>query len=56
MWRRSLAAALPVIASLASAQDHYPSRPIKLVVPYPPGALTAVADRSSAPSSRAGRR
>ena len=39
-WRHGLAAALFVIASLASAQDNYPSRPIKLVVPYPPGALT----------------
>jgi tripartite-type tricarboxylate transporter receptor subunit TctC len=52
-WRCSLAAALVLIASVALAQDTYPARPIKFVVPYPPGALTdllarAVAERLSA--------
>lgn len=32
--------ALAMIAPIATAQAPYPSRPIKLVVPYPPGALT----------------
>jgi len=55
-WRRALATALVLFASLASpawAQDTYPSRSIRLVVPYPPGALTdllarAIAERLSA--------
>ena len=52
-WRCGLAAALLLIASIAFAQDTYPSRPIKFVVPYPPGALTdllarAIAERLSA--------
>src|SRR5512138_783543 len=32
----------------ASAQPAYPSRPIKLVVPYPPGALTDLLGRAIA--------
>ena len=53
-WRRALATALLLFASLVvSAQDTYPSRSIRLVVPYPPGALTdllarAIAERLSA--------
>ena len=52
-WHCGLAVALMLVASLAWAQDTYPSRPIKLVVPYPPGALTdllarAIAERLSA--------
>ena len=52
-WRCGLAAALMLVASLAFSQDTYPSRPIKLVVPYPAGALTdllarAIAERLSA--------
>ena len=52
-WRCGLAAALMLVTSLALAQDTYPSRPIKLVVPYPAGALTdllarAIAERLSA--------
>ena len=51
-WRCGLAAALMLVASLAFSQETYPSRPIKLVVPYPAGALTdllarAIAERLS---------
>ena len=50
--RRALALAFAVAAlatsSGALAQDVYPSRPIKLVVPYPPGALTDLLARSIA--------
>ena len=55
--RALLCAALAVVAlcaaALAGAQNAWPSRPIHLVVPYPPGALTdllarAIAERLSA--------
>jgi tripartite-type tricarboxylate transporter receptor subunit TctC len=52
-WLAATLLALSMIAAHAQAQDVYPSRPIKLVVPYPPGALTdllarAVGERLSA--------
>jgi tripartite-type tricarboxylate transporter receptor subunit TctC len=42
--------ALALAATFAASQSAYPNRPLKLVVPYPPGALTdllarAIADR-----------
>ena len=46
-------ASLASLAAPASAQGVYPARPIRLIVPYPPGALTdllarAIGDRLSA--------
>jgi tripartite-type tricarboxylate transporter receptor subunit TctC len=58
LWLRRLAAcAASIVVALAAlvahAQSTYPNRPIKLVVPYPPGALTdllarAIGDRLAA--------
>ena len=43
---RLLAAiAATVLASAASAQDTYPSRPVSIIVPYPPGGATDVLAR-----------
>jgi len=61
LWARVIATAAMTVAALAAAattpdafaQAGYPNRPIRLVVPYPPGALTdllarAIGDRLSA--------
>jgi tripartite-type tricarboxylate transporter receptor subunit TctC len=45
------AAALPAVSRLASAQS-YPSRPITLIVPFPPGGLTDVTGRLVAEGMR----
>jgi tripartite-type tricarboxylate transporter receptor subunit TctC len=45
-WRCGLAVVLLLVFSIAAAQGAYPARPIKLVVPYPPGALTDLLARA----------
>jgi tripartite-type tricarboxylate transporter receptor subunit TctC len=54
LMRRALAAlslallGLAAVPQPAAAQDAYPSRPLKLVVPFPPGGLTDVLGRNIA--------
>ena len=46
-WMRLFGAALLLLggAVVASAQDNYPSRPVRLVVPYPPGGTADLVSR-----------
>jgi tripartite-type tricarboxylate transporter receptor subunit TctC len=37
MLTRVFALAFSLLAALAHAQEHYPSRPVRMIVPYPPG-------------------
>ena len=47
-----LAAFAVVFASAASAQEGYPSRPISLIVPFPPGGVADIVARAIAPAMR----
>ena len=46
--RDLLALACAAISTFAVAQDNYPNRPIKVIVPYPPGASTDILGRAVA--------
>jgi len=58
LWAPALVACIAIASGLAAAaQPAFPSRPIHLIVPYPPGALTdllarAIADRLGAAVSQ----
>ena len=44
--RKLIFIALAFLAGLVNAQDTYPSKPIKMIVPYPPGASTYLLARA----------
>lgn len=46
--RTLLAATAMILAASAHAQTAYPDRPIKIIVPYPPGGITDIVGRSVA--------
>ncbi len=46
---RALAAAFCLFAAVAQAQDAFPSRPITLIVAYPPGGNTDLMGRALQP-------
>ena len=48
MSRRLIAALLALAALPALAQDAYPSRPITLIVPFPPGGVADITGRPTA--------
>lgn len=49
MWMRVVIPALALTgAGLAQAQTEYPARPIRLIVPYPPGGPTDIMGRTTA--------
>ena len=47
--RMTIGAVLPLLASLpAAAQDAYPTRPIQMIVPFPPGGVADITGRPTA--------
>ena len=46
IWCAVLFAAALIVASFASAQDNYPIKPIKIVLPVPPGSALDIATRA----------
>lgn len=51
MFRKSLvAASLLAVAAVAGAQDQFPSRPVTMIVPYPPGGFVDLTARPFTPA------
>ncbi len=50
MLGRLLTMVLIAIAGTASAEEHYPSRPVTILVPFPPGGVADIVARTVAPA------